>query len=316
MAMPSPQTTTPCGDAAAPKGLQAPVRNRFYHGKQMGPAQFQREQRYHLEHRWLINRLAIGSGVLCGLELTDDLVLQPGVALDGYGREIIVPQPVPLEQMLQEALAKAGSSGRASVQVELCYAECCVLPTAVPNCDPCHPMGALEYDAIQESYRVEIKPVGKLMEKEAGSKLKKVSPKAVPPEPPREAPADTGNVVIIEEPGVPRPDAGASGDSKCESMLDVGPCTPPQQICVRVATVTIGEEGELVPVKAGELTSVASNQLLQLALLKICEVVRKCCGEAREREEPEDPDDIRQENQEKKRSKKPVTKAKKKGRSR
>ena len=53
-----------------PAVLSPPQRNNFFFGKMMGVAQFEREQCYGMGQRWLINRLTIGTGVLCGLEVT------------------------------------------------------------------------------------------------------------------------------------------------------------------------------------------------------------------------------------------------------
>jgi hypothetical protein len=57
---------------------------------------FQDEQAYHLEKRRLHNRLFHGSGVVSGLAVEEaggpTVLVQPGVALDGLGREIIVPE--------------------------------------------------------------------------------------------------------------------------------------------------------------------------------------------------------------------------------
>lgn len=77
----------------------APRRNNFFFGKMMGVAQFEQEQRYGLGQRWLINRLTLGTGILCGLdvEATSDgrrIRIAPGVAVDPWGREIVVSRQV------------------------------------------------------------------------------------------------------------------------------------------------------------------------------------------------------------------------------
>jgi hypothetical protein len=55
------------------------------------------EQEYFNAKRWFLNRLVIGSGVVCGLDVkvTPDrqkVIVQPGVAIDRCGREIIVTE--------------------------------------------------------------------------------------------------------------------------------------------------------------------------------------------------------------------------------
>jgi hypothetical protein len=53
-----------------------------------------KETLYQNQKRWMLNRLVLGTGVVCGLGVDVDpqnsgmiLVVQPGVALDGLGRE-------------------------------------------------------------------------------------------------------------------------------------------------------------------------------------------------------------------------------------
>jgi len=59
---------------------------------------FQAEQNYHLEMRRLHNRLLHGWGVVDGLEVKQkgkrDITIEPGMAMDSQGREILVSSPV------------------------------------------------------------------------------------------------------------------------------------------------------------------------------------------------------------------------------
>ena len=76
-----------------------PVRNSYFYGKLLDVFHFELEQTYFNQKRWLINRLALGYGVICGLKVTPAndgtgrVRVQPGVALDKWGREIIVAEP-------------------------------------------------------------------------------------------------------------------------------------------------------------------------------------------------------------------------------
>src|SRR5437879_10200568 len=85
----------------ADSGLATLERNLFYYGKLMDVVHFSKEQDYFNRKRWLLNRLVVGSGVVAGLAITADqqgiLTVQPGVAIDGLGREIIVPASVTLD---------------------------------------------------------------------------------------------------------------------------------------------------------------------------------------------------------------------------
>jgi hypothetical protein len=77
-------------------GLTTPRRNRFFHGKMMDVYHFEMETGYGISMRRTLNRLVAGYGVLCGLDVVqgDDpcsVRVTPGAAIDGWGREIIVP---------------------------------------------------------------------------------------------------------------------------------------------------------------------------------------------------------------------------------
>jgi hypothetical protein len=74
--------------------LREPRRNKYFYGKRMDVQHFQMEQDYGKLKQWLLNRLTLGKGVLCGLRVSASggrVCVDPGVAIDGLGREIIVP---------------------------------------------------------------------------------------------------------------------------------------------------------------------------------------------------------------------------------
>src|SRR5262249_35107675 len=66
----------------------------------LDPAEdFELEQRYHIEKRWLLNRMLQGAGVVSGLDVVaaerGTVTVTPGFAIDRRGREILVgPPPV------------------------------------------------------------------------------------------------------------------------------------------------------------------------------------------------------------------------------
>ncbi|BDF34682.1 hypothetical protein CE91St62_27450 [Lachnospiraceae bacterium] len=70
-------------------------KNRYYYGKMLTSADFQAEQRYHDSRRMFLNQLVLGTGVLCGLGVRalDErtLLIESGAAVDGAGRDIVVP---------------------------------------------------------------------------------------------------------------------------------------------------------------------------------------------------------------------------------
>lgn len=86
--------------------LHAPRRNRYFSGKLLSPDDLEREQDYLRGADAQLNRLVLGAGVVCGLEVGvagdgGSIRVEPGLALDGWGRRIVVPRrcdvPLPAE---------------------------------------------------------------------------------------------------------------------------------------------------------------------------------------------------------------------------
>ena len=85
--------------------LTAPRRNQYFYGKRMDVQHFGMEQDYGKLKQWLVNRLSLGKGVMCGLNVTvdgDRLCVDPGVAIDGLGREIVVPVRACIDPLAQD----------------------------------------------------------------------------------------------------------------------------------------------------------------------------------------------------------------------
>ncbi len=132
-----------CCDFDGPQALSTPVRNNYFYGKLLDEQHFRMEQRYFNMKRWLLNRLAVGEGVLCGLGLKagadGQLTLAPGVAVDGLGREILVPVATVFDpRQLTDSCGKpAGAAAAGPVTVRLAYHPCPAepMPVLVPDCD-------------------------------------------------------------------------------------------------------------------------------------------------------------------------------------
>ena len=144
--------------------LNPPRRNHFFTGKMMGVAQFEREQRYGMGERWLLNRLTLGTGILCGLDVTvsgdgKSLRLEPGVAVDPWGREIIVARPV-----AQYDPFKAGGDCGCGVGpavsepgeylVCLTYRECTADEQPAVYADDCSGQADCQPDTIVETFAI------------------------------------------------------------------------------------------------------------------------------------------------------------------
>ena len=73
-------------------------RNNYYFGKLLTAKDFKDEQVYLNDKRILHNRFIHGYGVICGLVVTQsqesekEIIVSPGMAIDGFGREIIVSE--------------------------------------------------------------------------------------------------------------------------------------------------------------------------------------------------------------------------------
>jgi len=151
--------------------LSAPRRNHYFYGKLLDEHDFRMEQEYFNRKRWLLNRLGLGSGVLCGLEVaakggsggvSPAVCISPGVAVDALGREIIVPQAVCLDPWkvtgeCGQVLAELDKKEAAVVQLCLSYRECFAdyLPAMVTDCntaDQCAP------GMIVEGFCIHVRP--------------------------------------------------------------------------------------------------------------------------------------------------------------
>ncbi|MET0459879.1 MAG: hypothetical protein ABW195_11585 [Ilumatobacteraceae bacterium] len=131
-------SATPALSGVPNPPLTSPTRNKYFYGKLLDAHHLQLEQQYFLDQSRLINRTSVGFGVLCGLglELTADgtrIVVHPGVALDGLGREIVVPAPIRIDPATLEGTDGASEG----FTVCLCYHECETepAPALVSECD-------------------------------------------------------------------------------------------------------------------------------------------------------------------------------------
>src|SRR5438874_6748499 len=130
-------------------GLVPAQRNRFYYGKLMDVLHFSMEQQYVLAKEWLYNRDVLGPGVVCGLDVQrfsnaggDGLVVRSGLAIDGWGREIVVPEDVPLVPLsltndCGQTQATTNIRRPSRLMVQICYSECLTdfAPSVVGDCN-------------------------------------------------------------------------------------------------------------------------------------------------------------------------------------
>ncbi|MCM1103323.1 MAG: hypothetical protein NC409_04375 [Clostridium sp.] len=99
-------------------------RNRYFYGKLLGVDDFEAEQKYMNDKRRLINRFMHGCGVVCGLnvvQIGDDAIsVEPGMALDFAGREIVLDEPVTRKLSELEGFSDYAASMEAGGYLYLC----------------------------------------------------------------------------------------------------------------------------------------------------------------------------------------------------
>ncbi|GAA1865400.1 hypothetical protein GCM10009715_10700 [Paeniglutamicibacter psychrophenolicus] len=149
-----------------PCGLHQPKRNTYFEGKFLLAGDFIAEQDYHRGHRHLHNSLLHGTGTVCGLKLIEHpapgcqreyLVLEPGMALDCCGREIVVPERTLVrvaEQLAKDPDLAAALDGSRQLMVGIAACDSGVepVPAILPGCsDPGSPT---EYGRIAEGYEL------------------------------------------------------------------------------------------------------------------------------------------------------------------
>lgn len=147
-------------------GLTTPTRNQFFYGKLMDVFHFQLETTYQNRKRWLLNRLNLGFGVVCGLAVVptnegQHVQIAAGIAIDKLGREIIVPAASPPIDPRQPTDAWGRPAGNLiadgeSVYLCLAYHECETEPVPVLVGD-CGREPTCAASLIKERYRILVK---------------------------------------------------------------------------------------------------------------------------------------------------------------
>lgn len=149
-----------------PCGLHQPQRNRYFEGKLLLEADFIGEQDYHRGHRQLHNSLLHGTGTVCGLKVIQHpspgcrrefMVVEPGMALDCCGQEIIVPARtlVRVRETLDDdpGLAERLDGTRhLYVGIRRCDTGAEPVPAILPGCEG--EEGAARFGRIAEGFEV------------------------------------------------------------------------------------------------------------------------------------------------------------------
>ena len=153
--------------------LPAEERLNYFTGQFLAERDFRAEQSYHIAKHRQHNRYLHGWGTVCGLRVVQHpqpecrnrfVVIQPGLALDCCGREILVKEPVDVD--LTRLLAGSNGNGNPGqhLLISLCYQECPVefVPALYSECG-CDENGC-QSSRVLETFSVELSRVNDLPE--------------------------------------------------------------------------------------------------------------------------------------------------------
>jgi hypothetical protein len=258
--------------------LTAPRRNNYFYGKRLDVPHFRMEQDYGKHKQWLLNRLSLGKGVLCGLNVfvkDNQLCVSPGVAIDGLGREIIVPLQTCIDPWAppqvccsDQPQAPVDRNSLRDITLWLCYRECVadLMPTLVSDCEvrqECAP------GTIVETFTLKVSDG---LPPELGDptwcpEMHPSPPSTPPPSPP------------LSPPGPVPPVRRKSEREILCALLDAS-CGPPQgDPCVPLAAVRL-EGGKITSVEICRYRSrIYSNATLLDLILCLTLRIEECCAQ-------------------------------------
>ncbi len=136
-------------------------RLNYYEGEYLGAVDFEAEQEYHRDMRRRHNLGPHTWGIVTGLDIAQflnggadsevDVFVQPGMAVDGFGREIIVLSPFQLTADLF-----ADFPGKQTLSLWIGYTQQMINPSA----DSCRTAAQTNaYSRVQESFQIVVKPI-------------------------------------------------------------------------------------------------------------------------------------------------------------
>jgi hypothetical protein len=258
---------------------------------------FRMEQDYGRLKQWQLNRLTLGKGVLCGLKVSiegDRLCVDPGVAIDGLGREIFVPVRACLGAGAQGEAGCGGrgtpwpapADGTAFYTLWACYRECSAdyQPVLVAECEvreQCAPGTTVETFCFKLT-----RGLAPLQGDPAWCKRLGVEP--IPPRPRSESgpPPDRSAVDFLadaEARGVPgldeiREALRSRRHRLCEATS--GACDDADgDPCVPLAAVLFDDEEPVLLENCLVRPRVYSNAMLLDLVLCLAQRIDECCGQ-------------------------------------
>ncbi|HKA69813.1 MAG TPA: hypothetical protein VKG85_11935 [Actinomycetes bacterium] len=244
--------------------LQSPRRNRYFDGKLMDEDSFTMEQQYTLAEHRLLNRLVLGPGVICGLgvspiqsESNHGLRISAGLAIDGWGRRIVVPEDVDLCPVEVTDDERDGQPAKRdalpeNLVVSLCYRERQADFTTAVLPDPVRDSTAGgEAATWVESYAVRVR---------------------------------AGTADDIAHPGEPELNAmlqeGRLHDALC--ALTAATAALPDDPSLVLANVTASPDGSFSVTECAPRPVVPTNQVLLQLIACLAARVQECCDGSRD----------------------------------
>jgi hypothetical protein len=258
----------------------APVRNRYFYGKLLDVRHLEMEQAYFLQHRRRLNRLTVGFGVVCGLEVTvgndgQAICIAPGFAIDGRGREILVTEQICIDDpsQLTDACGRpGGTAAEKDVTICLAYHECDADPSPVLVAD-CDVHEGCTPGAVRERFKVLVHdgvpegppyPETPLMCRYIGARLRSLGTSGT-----GTATSHLNVMLGSHEVG------GVTTAPWADRFLS---CAEPAEDCVVLATVTLKTETDDAQADMWTYRRVVlSNDRLYEAILCLAAEVERCC---------------------------------------
>jgi len=177
-----PERDKKCGVCAIPQF----ERNNYFYGKLMTAREFFQEQCYFNQKRWLINRMVLGWGVVCGLGVErravkeedkggkhDGLIVRPGLAIDCCGREVLVceDQEIRLDHLAAHCHFHPDKPERHRERLVICleYFECKTEPVRLPPVS-CQGEETTEFNRIRDGFKIRVMRWGEVDLERAGGR--------------------------------------------------------------------------------------------------------------------------------------------------
>jgi len=206
-------------------------RLNYYEGEFLGAADFQAEQEYHRDMRRRHNVGQHTWGIVSGLDLilipngltaangsAVDIYVQPGMAVDGFGREIVVLNKVQITQDLFAAYANVNIPGAQTMYLWISYAQLMLQPPS-DICTQINKPGA--FGRVQEAFALTATkdatgPTNNLIVVDGKSLAAPVAPGSPPPPPPL-----PGDIIVPNDDSIPYQEF-ASDDSTVNWYIAIG----------------------------------------------------------------------------------------------